>query len=128
MINFPMMFSFVLLFYRESAPDETILKAMLSREKELQRSDTAQRAFTNRCTDSVTVAKKIQVRVVREFGLPDEAVEVFDSAPSKSTFTDAEDLDQDEEVFRPRWNEPPDLQLQHEPPRSPEVSPHHLPE
>ncbi|PIK53091.1 putative BTB/POZ domain-containing protein 7 [Apostichopus japonicus] len=102
-------------------PDETILKAMLSREKELQRSDTAQRAFTNRCTDSVTVAKKIQVRVVREFGLPDEAVEVFDSAPSKSTFTDAEDLDQDEEVFRPRWNEPPDLQLQHEPPRSPEA-------
>lgn len=103
-------------------PDEATLKAMLSREKELQRSDTVQRAFTNRCMDSAAVAKKIQVRVVREFGLPDEAVEVFDSAPSKSTFTDVEDLDQDEEVFRPRWNEPPDLQLQHEPPRSPEVS------
>lgn len=83
---------------------------MLTREKELRRSSATQRAYTLRLTDSVTVTREIQIRVVREFGLPDEAVEVFDSQQHEGR--GGMDMDHDLEVFGRLWNEPPDLMHQ----------------
>ncbi|XP_072181901.1 BTB/POZ domain-containing protein 7-like [Diadema setosum] len=99
------------------APDEDTVKAMRAREKELQRSAAAKRAYSLRCTDSMAVSRELQTRVVREFGLPDEAVEVFDTPPEEdceghgSTMLDDSDL----EVFGRMWNEPPDLHHRHTP-------------
>ena len=53
---------------------------MLRRETELQHSPLAQRAYALPCTDRQTVAHQIRLRVVREFGLPDTAVEVLHSS------------------------------------------------
>ena len=93
---------------------------MLAREKELRRSSATQRAYALRLTDSVTVSREIQVRVVREFGLPDEAIEVFESL-SEQEGRGGMDMDHDVEVFGRMWNEPPDLHQQIEPTRTPEV-------
>nr|XP_006815499.1 PREDICTED: BTB/POZ domain-containing protein 7-like [Saccoglossus kowalevskii] len=61
------------------APDVHTTRAIMEREKELCRSNLTQRAFSLPCSDIGAVIHEIQKRVVREFGLPDEAVEIFKS-------------------------------------------------
>lgn len=100
------------------APDETTVKAMRAREKELQRSVTAKRAFSLRCTDHAAVTREVHTRVVREFGFPDEAVEVFDGPPEGGDYEGQGSGgldDSDLEVFGRMWNDLPDLHHRHEP-------------
>lgn len=107
------------------APDETTVKAMRAREKELQRSVTAKRAFSLRCTDHAAVTREVHTRVVREFGFPDEAVEVFDGPPEGGDYEGQGSGgldDSDLEVFGRMWNDLPDLHHRHEPAHHTEVS------
>ncbi|KAI8515043.1 BTB/POZ domain-containing protein 7-like [Branchiostoma floridae x Branchiostoma belcheri] len=57
-------------------PDVDKVRAMLGREKELRRIPLAQRAY-GICPDRGLVTYQIHLRVVREFGLPDAAVELL---------------------------------------------------
>ena len=102
-----------------SALDESTVKAMLGREKDLHRCSGTQRAYSLRCIDSIAVARQIQTRIVREYGLPDEAIEIFATIPQE--YGERSETDKDTEVFGRMWNEPPDLQLQSEPSESPQV-------
>ncbi|XP_071800469.1 BTB/POZ domain-containing protein 7-like [Asterias amurensis] len=99
--------------------DESTVKAMLGREKDLHRCSGTQRAYSLRCIDSIAVARQIQTRIVREYGLPDEAIEIFATIPQE--YGERSETDNDTEVFGRMWNEPPDLQLQSEPSESPQV-------
>lgn len=62
-------------------PDKATFVKMLEREQELQQSKPAQQAtslaYIDKRTMSKNVSLQIQLRVVREFGLPDSAVEVL---------------------------------------------------
>lgn len=62
-------------------PDRATFVKMLEREKELLQSKPAQRSTSLPCYDkrslTMNAAFCIQLRVVREFGLPDSAVEVL---------------------------------------------------
>ncbi|XP_054714783.1 BTB/POZ domain-containing protein 7-like [Uloborus diversus] len=63
-------------FMKDVVLDETTLRQMKKREKELRQSQSARRAYTvvrNHCD----VTKLLQLRVVREFGLPDKVMEVL---------------------------------------------------
>ena len=92
---------------------------MLSREKDLHRCNATQRAYSLRFIDSIAVARQIQTRIVREYGLPDEAIEIFASIPQE--YGERAEVENDTEVFGRMWNEPPDLQLQSEPSDTPQV-------
>lgn len=61
-------------------PDQQTLKALLCREHALQHCDLVQRAFSLVCLDRYAVCSHIQHQVIREFGLPDSAVELLQSA------------------------------------------------
>ena len=61
-------------------PDQQTLKALLHREHVLQHCELVQRAFSLSCLDRYAVLSHIQHQVVREFGLPDSAVELLQSA------------------------------------------------
>ncbi|XP_038074595.1 BTB/POZ domain-containing protein 7-like [Patiria miniata] len=100
--------------------DEATVKAMLAREKDLHRCSTAQRAYSLRCVDSAALARQIHMRIVREYGLPDEATEIFASYPRE--YSEQAEVETDTEVFGRKWNEPPDLQLQNEPSEAPQVA------
>ncbi|XP_028393413.1 BTB/POZ domain-containing protein 7-like [Dendronephthya gigantea] len=58
-------------------PDQNTVKAMLNREKELKSFNQTQRAYALSLGDGRAVNHEVRKRVVREFGLPDVAVEVL---------------------------------------------------
>ncbi|GIY62283.1 hypothetical protein CDAR_481791 [Caerostris darwini] len=63
-------------FMKDVVLDEMTLRQMKKREKELRQSQSARRAYSvirNHCD----VTKLLQLRVVREFGLPDKVMEVL---------------------------------------------------
>lgn len=65
-------------------PDRATFVKMLEREKELLQSKPAQRSTSLPCYDkrslTMNAALCVQLRVVREFGLPDNAVEVLQNS------------------------------------------------
>lgn len=65
-------------------PDAITVKAMLSREKELKSYNQTQRAYALSLGDGRAVNHEVRKRVVREFGLPDVAVEVLRHAPAET--------------------------------------------
>ena len=58
-------------------PNGETIQLMLQREQELQATPQVQRANSLPCTDRRAVLCQIQLRVVREFGLPDSTVEIL---------------------------------------------------
>ncbi|XP_046551868.1 BTB/POZ domain-containing protein 7-like [Haliotis rubra] len=58
-------------------PDRNTYVTMLQREAELQRSKVAQRAYSLPCSDKRAVSFQIQLRLLREFGMPDSTTEVM---------------------------------------------------
>ena len=70
----------ITLYFCISVPDQQTLKALLCREHALQHCELVQRAFGLACLDRYAVCSHIQHQVVREFGLPDSAVELLQSA------------------------------------------------
>lgn len=50
---------------------------MRHRESDLSRNKLAQRAYSLLSSDRIAVNREIQLRVVREFGLPDSAIEIL---------------------------------------------------
>lgn len=63
-------------------PDNATLHRMLHRERELQSSNTAQKALTLPLSDRRSVHHQLRLRTVREFGLPDSTVEVLQNTNS----------------------------------------------
>ena len=61
-------------------PDPTTMKYMIQREKELHESKLTSRALSLPYCDRRTVNYQIQLRIVREFGLPDNTVEVLQNS------------------------------------------------
>ena len=53
---------------------------MLQREQELQNCQLTQRAYALPCCDRRAVNHQLQLRTVREFGLPDSTVEVLQNS------------------------------------------------
>lgn len=53
---------------------------MRQRETELSRTKLVQRACSLSCSDRTSITRQVQLRVVREFGLPDTSVEVLRNA------------------------------------------------
>lgn len=53
---------------------------MLKREQELRQSPTAQRAYSLSLSSRWDITRQIQLRVVREFNLPDAVADVLQSA------------------------------------------------
>ena len=67
----------VCFFSLISVPNGETIQLMLQREQELQAMPQVQRANSLPCTDRRAVLCQIQLRVVREFGLPDSTVEIL---------------------------------------------------
>lgn len=65
-----------------TVPDNATLHRMLYRERELQSSNTAQKALTLPLSDRRSVHHQLRLRTVREFGLPDSTVEVLQNTNS----------------------------------------------
>ncbi|KAK7104211.1 BTB/POZ domain-containing protein 7-like [Littorina saxatilis] len=61
-------------------PDRGTFLLMVQREQELEQSAVAQRSFALTCTDRRAARHQLQLRVVREVGLPDTATEVLQNA------------------------------------------------
>jgi hypothetical protein len=61
-------------------PDKTTLTIMIQREKELQESKVTSRALALPYCDRRAVNYQIQLRIVREFGLPDTTVEILQNS------------------------------------------------
>ncbi|XP_076464304.1 BTB/POZ domain-containing protein 7-like [Babylonia areolata] len=61
-------------------PDRETFSMMVQREQELEQSSVAQRAFALTCMDRRSARHQLQLRVVREVGLPDTATEVLHNA------------------------------------------------
>ena len=53
---------------------------MVQRQHDLQQMAISQRAYALPCSNKASVTYQIQLRVVREFGLPDSTVEVLQGA------------------------------------------------
>ncbi len=58
---------------------------MLKRESELQHTKLVQRAYSLPYSDSHAISLQVQLRVAREFSLPDSTVEVFHGSPGTSS-------------------------------------------
>ncbi|XP_039597173.1 BTB/POZ domain-containing protein 7 [Polypterus senegalus] len=58
-------------------PKLSVVKDMIRRLHELRHTDQVQRAYALNCGDGATVSFEIQIRVLREFGLPDAAAELL---------------------------------------------------
>src|SRR6218665_3237201 len=56
------------------------MQEMRRRESDLTRNKLAQRAYSLLSSDRLAVNREIQLRGVREFGLPDSAVEILQSS------------------------------------------------
>ena len=103
-----------------AVPDRNTLVTMLQREAELQRSRVAQRAYALPYSDKRAVSARIQLRVVREFGLPDNTVEVM----TNSQYYYSEETRFSERRYIPspaRKKHSPVLSLSPSPPYSPTV-------
>ena len=60
-----------------SVPNMETIQLMLQREQEIQSMPQVQRANSLPCTDRRAVLCQVQLRVVREFGLPDSTIEIL---------------------------------------------------
>ncbi|XP_033104970.1 BTB/POZ domain-containing protein 7-like [Anneissia japonica] len=89
-------------------PDDSTIAAMLQREKELRRCNLTQRAYALVHTDSAAVSREIHTRVVREFGLPDEAVEIFHSVPEH--YGEDQSGEAEDDMFGRVWDVQHDMQ------------------
>ncbi|XP_023657968.2 BTB/POZ domain-containing protein 7 [Paramormyrops kingsleyae] len=58
-------------------PKLSVVKEMIQRLQELRHTDQVQRAYALNCGEGATVSYEIQIRVLREFGLPDGAAELL---------------------------------------------------
>ncbi|GCC27457.1 hypothetical protein chiPu_0005881 [Chiloscyllium punctatum] len=58
-------------------PPLNMVKDMIRRLQELRHTDQVQRAYALNCGEGATVSYEIQIRVLREFNLPDAAVELL---------------------------------------------------
>ena len=65
-----------------AVPDREVIDAMREREMELCHSKLVQRAYSLLCADRAAIISQVQLRVVREYGLPDSAVKVLQSLPA----------------------------------------------
>ncbi|XP_070578490.1 BTB/POZ domain-containing protein 7-like [Ptychodera flava] len=105
------------------APDVHTLRAMQEREKELRRSSLTQHALSLTCSDIGAVIYEVQKRVVREFGLPDEAVDIFKQSGGGDYA--CEDYAEPQEYFHSRrsvereWCEQPESPVLANTPESP---------
>ncbi|XP_063430369.1 BTB/POZ domain-containing protein 7-like [Mytilus trossulus] len=61
-------------------PDQTTMKMMIKREKEFQESKLTIRALSLPYCDRRVVNYQIQLRIVREFGLPDSTIEILQNS------------------------------------------------
>lgn len=60
-----------------SVPDRNTLLLMTQREHELQQSNLVLKAYSTPYLDKRAITLQLQLRIVREFGLPDSTVEVL---------------------------------------------------
>uniref|UniRef100_A0AAY4D5K5 BTB domain-containing protein n=1 Tax=Denticeps clupeoides TaxID=299321 RepID=A0AAY4D5K5_9TELE len=58
-------------------PKLPVVKEMIRRMQELRHTDQVQRAYALNCGEGATVSYELQIRVLREFGLPDVATELL---------------------------------------------------
>ncbi|KAF5909586.1 BTB/POZ domain-containing protein 7, partial [Clarias magur] len=58
-------------------PSLAVVREMISRLQELRHTDQVQRAYALNCGEGATVSYELQLRVLREFGLPDGAAELL---------------------------------------------------
>ncbi|MGH0153424.1 UNVERIFIED_CONTAM: hypothetical protein FKN15_025866 [Acipenser sinensis] len=58
-------------------PKLQVVKDMIRRLQELRHTDQVQRAYALNCGEGATVSYELQIRVLREFGLPDAAAELL---------------------------------------------------
>ncbi|XP_030627490.1 BTB/POZ domain-containing protein 7 [Chanos chanos] len=58
-------------------PRLSVVKEMIRRLQELRHTDQVQRAYALNCGEGATVSYELQIRVLREFGLPDGAAELL---------------------------------------------------
>lgn len=58
-------------------PPLNIVKEMIRKLQELRHTEQVQRAYALNCGEGATVSYEIQIRVLREFGLPDAAAELL---------------------------------------------------
>ncbi|XP_033736507.1 LOW QUALITY PROTEIN: BTB/POZ domain-containing protein 7-like [Pecten maximus] len=61
-------------------PDSNTLKLMLQREAELQSSKLCQRAYSLPFSDRRAINCQLQLRTVREFGMPDITIEILQNS------------------------------------------------
>lgn len=73
-------------------PDVETMQAMLKREQELRQSPATQRAYGLPLSCRWDITRQIQLRVVREFNLPDAVAEVLHSASQYCAYAE-EDID-----------------------------------
>ncbi|XP_041132331.1 BTB/POZ domain-containing protein 7-like isoform X2 [Polyodon spathula] len=60
-------------------PKLQVVKDMIRRLQEIRHTDQVQRAYALNCGEGATVSYELQIRVLREFGLPDAAAELLQS-------------------------------------------------
>ena len=60
-----------------SVPEQDVLRRMIAREHELQNTPEVKQALTQTTINKLAVQREIQKSVVREFGYPDEVIEVL---------------------------------------------------
>lgn len=60
-----------------TVPSLAVVREMISRLQELRHTDQVQRAYALNCGEGATVSYELQLRVLREFGLPDGAAELL---------------------------------------------------
>lgn len=80
LIDAPLLFinpSYVYLHVCVTVPSLALVRQMISRLQELRHTDQVQRAYALNCGEGATVSYELQLRVLREFGLPDGAVELL---------------------------------------------------
>ncbi|XP_026854742.2 BTB/POZ domain-containing protein 7 [Electrophorus electricus] len=58
-------------------PRMVVVREMIRRLQELRHTDQVQRAYALNCGEGATVSYELQIRVLREFGLPDGAAELL---------------------------------------------------
>lgn len=58
-------------------PRLAVVKEMIRRLHELRHTEQVQRAYALNCGEGATVSYELQIRVLREFGLPDGAAELL---------------------------------------------------
>ena len=63
-----------------AVPDREVIEAMHEREFEICHGKVVQRAYSLLCADRAAIVHQLQLRVVREFGLPDSAVKVLQNS------------------------------------------------